>query len=109
MILIRHEACGLDLTADPGLTDEGNARARAQWLAGHMPQVILHSPRRRARETAEAFAAILRPAAVCCVEVLREIHPAIIATVPPSEHPDLERAQRLLREVIRPSLDNSSI
>jgi broad specificity phosphatase PhoE len=111
MILSRHEACDPDLAADPGLTPDGRARAdaRARSLVGRAPRVILHSPRRRARETAAVLAAVLRPAAVVCNEALREVHPTILAPAPPCGHPDLERAQRVLREVIHPGLEDPGV
>jgi broad specificity phosphatase PhoE len=56
---VRTPAGTVDGPADPGLTARGVEQTRrlAEWLAGERIDVVLSSPMRRARETAEPVAA----------------------------------------------------
>jgi probable phosphoglycerate mutase len=55
---VRTPAGSVDGPADPGLTELGNEQTRrlAQWLAAEAVDVVLSSPMRRARETAQPIA-----------------------------------------------------
>ena len=105
LILMRHGECGVDYSADPGLTTAGAAalRARAVGLRGLGIDMVVHSAKRRAVQSVEVLAEFLPGVPTLCCAELREISPLALDGADRGGG-DAARAKVQFERWVRPSL-----
>jgi len=111
MLLIRHSICEGDLSLDPGITSAGFEliRNKANKIIKRNIRLILHSPKRRAVETASLFYDLTKANIMLCVDELREIHPFVLSDNKSTVHPDYFRAESVILNHIMPNLNDSRV